>query len=246
MEPDDGLFAPGPSRTGLCACRAPADPTFSRRLIRPPEKTSTGGPLSARWPALRLHGVTGPCCGIHTVGDQTARRSHARVTLFRPSHRCHTPRSLTSLTMRLDARPSRETRPASLGLLLPGVHKEVSRYVGASASENGTLVCGQSGAEVSRQLTWSTTAASGHERPQPILGLALSRTNAGGGDVGNGAPNNVDIWLIDIARTILSRLTVHPDGRSPLGRRHAGSRSNLTIPTADRRASNAEHGDRRG
>ena len=54
---------------------------------------------------------------------------------------------------------------------------EGSRYVGASVSENGTLVYGQAGADVARQLTWFDR--TGRELgtlgdAAPYSGLALS------------------------------------------------------------------------
>ena len=69
------------------------------------------------------------------------------------------------------------------------VTTEQSRYVGASVSENGTLVYGQAGADVARQLTWfdrtgrelgTLSDASSILRPRAVAG----RTPRGG-DVGN-------------------------------------------------------------
>ena len=61
------------------------------------------------------------------------------------------------------------------------VTTEGSRYVGASASENGTLVYGQAAADVPRQLTWFDR--TGHVLgtvgdAAPYSGLALSPENA--------------------------------------------------------------------
>jgi hypothetical protein len=106
-------------------------------------------------------------------------------------------------------------------LLARRVTKEVSRYVGASASENGTLVYGQAGADVARQLTWFDR--TGRELgtlsdAARYSGLALSPDERRVAvTLETGAPNNVDIWLIDIARNIRSRLTVYPgQERSPV------------------------------
>ena len=101
------------------------------------------------------------------------------------------------------------------------VTTEGSRYVGASVSENGTLVYGQAGADVARQLTWFDR--TGRELgtlsdAAPYSGLALSPDERRVAvTLETGAPDNVDIWLIDIARNIRSRLTVHPgQERSPV------------------------------
>jgi dipeptidyl aminopeptidase/acylaminoacyl peptidase len=101
------------------------------------------------------------------------------------------------------------------------VSTEPSRYVGASVSANGTLVYGQTGADVARQLTWFDR--TGRELgtlsgAAPYSGLALSPDERRVAvTLEAGAPNNVDLWLIDVARNIRSRLTVHPgQERSPV------------------------------
>ena len=80
---------------------------------------------------------------------------------------------------------------------------------------------GQAGADVARQLTWFDR--TGRELgtlsdAAPYSGLALSPDERRVAvTLETGAPNNVDIWLIDIARNIRSRLTVHPgQERSPV------------------------------
>jgi hypothetical protein len=92
------------------------------------------------------------------------------------------------------------------------VAREGSRYVGASVSENGTLVYGQAGADMASQLTWFDR--TGHVLgtlgdAAPYAGLALSPDERRVAvTLGTGTPENVDIWVIDIVRNIRSRLTV--------------------------------------
>ena len=131
------------------------------------------------------------------------------------------------------------------------VTTEQSRYVGASVSENGTLVYGQAGADVARQLTWFDR--TGRELgtlsdAAPYSGLALSPDERRVAvTLETGAPNNVDIWLIDIARNIRSRLTVHPgQERSPVwspdGARIAFQSSRSRQPIAMRQTLSDETG----
>jgi hypothetical protein len=101
------------------------------------------------------------------------------------------------------------------------VTTEGSRYVGASVSENGTLVYGRADADVPRQLTWF--GRTGRElgtlsdaAPYSSLALSLDERRVAV-TLETGDPGNVDIWLIDITRNIRSRLTVHPgQERSPV------------------------------
>jgi dipeptidyl aminopeptidase/acylaminoacyl peptidase len=126
------------------------------------------------------------------------------------------------------------------------VTTEGSRYVGASVSENGTLVYGQARADVARQLTWFDR--TGRELgilsdAAPYSGLALSPDERRVAvTLETGTPNNVDIWLIDITRNIRSRLTVHPgQERSPVwspdGARIAFQSSRSRQPVAMRQTS---------
>jgi Tol biopolymer transport system component len=116
------------------------------------------------------------------------------------------------------------------------VSREGSRYVGAAVSENGILVYGRDDALATTQLTWFDRAG----RALATLGEAARYENFAlspderrvAVTLGTGSPNNRDIWIIDIARNVRSRLTVDPgtDGSpvwSPDGTRIAfeGSRS---------------------
>jgi Tol biopolymer transport system component len=95
--------------------------------------------------------------------------------------------------------------------LVERVSFEGSRYVGASASENGTLVYAH-GDSQARQLTWldragRTLATLGDPAPySPSTSLALSRDEQRVAvSQGTGRPANVDIWIIDLARNGPSR-----------------------------------------
>jgi len=133
------------------------------------------------------------------------------------------------------------------------VTTEASRYVGASASENGTLVYGQAVADVPRQLTWfdRTGRVLGTLGDAALYsGLALSPDEHHVAvTLGTGHPENVDIWLIDVDRNVRSRLTVDP-GRdvspvwSPDGTRIAFQSSRSHQPVAMRqRLSNGTGAD---
>ena len=116
------------------------------------------------------------------------------------------------------------------------VGTEGSRYVGASVSENGTLVYARGGSLAASQLTWFDRAGrvlATLGEAVPYINLALSPDERRVAvAMGTGSPENHDIWIIDIARNVRSRLTFDPgtDGSpvwSPDGTRIAfeGQRS---------------------
>jgi hypothetical protein len=98
--------------------------------------------------------------------------------------------------------------------LAENVSREGSRYVGVSVSEHGTLVYGSGSSGDLQQLTW-------YDREGRALGtlgeaaryvnLALSPDERRVAvSLDTGSPRNRDIWIIDIARNIRSRLTSDP------------------------------------
>jgi serine/threonine protein kinase/Tol biopolymer transport system component len=91
---------------------------------------------------------------------------------------------------------------------------EGSRYVGASVSENGTLVYAQGGSLGAQQLTWFDRAGrvlGTLGEPAQYINVALSPDERRVAvSLATGSPENVDIWTIDIARNVRSRLTVDP------------------------------------
>jgi hypothetical protein len=93
------------------------------------------------------------------------------------------------------------------------VGPEGSRYVSASVSENGTLVYAQHPGPADGQLRWFDRAgrAAPHWRSGCVHQCRpfTRRTPRCCGSE-NRNPENQDIWIIDIARNIRSRLTVDP------------------------------------
>jgi Tol biopolymer transport system component len=92
------------------------------------------------------------------------------------------------------------------------VATEGSRYTAASVSNDGTLVYAPASTSLTgAQLTWFDRAGRALGtvgEPAPYLNLALSpddRRVAVALSTGN--PGNLDIWLLDIARNVRSRLT---------------------------------------
>jgi len=218
------LFAPGPSQTGLLrVSSAGGIPTVATTLDK------TAGEDVHRWPHFLPNGrhffytaVTGPCCPASTpsvIRIAALDRPGADLTLFQAESAVSyaSDHLIFAHDGTLMARPfDLETRQL-LGEAFPlaeRVTTEGSRYVGASVSENGTLVYGQAGADVTRQLTWfdRTGRKLGTlSDVAPYSGLALSPDERRVAvTLETGVPNNVDIWLIDILRNIRSRLTVHP------------------------------------
>ncbi len=94
------------------------------------------------------------------------------------------------------------------------VSQEASRYVGASLSGNGTLVYGNDDSLAATELTWRDRTGRGLGSvggPAPYFSLALSpEERRVAVAVGTGNRENVDIWIVDIARNVRSRLTVDP------------------------------------
>jgi Tol biopolymer transport system component/DNA-binding winged helix-turn-helix (wHTH) protein len=247
------LYAPGPSQTGLLrVSSAGGEPTVATTLDK------TAGEDVHRWPHFLPDGrhffytaITGPCCPASTpsvIRLGSLDRPRDDVTLFQAESSVSyaSGHVIFAHDERLMARPfdlpTRQLRGDAFPLA-ERVTTEPSRYVGASVSENGTLVYGQAVANVARQLTWfdRTGRVLGTVGDAaPYSGLALSpdeRRVAVTLEIGTG--KNVDIWVIDIARNIRSRLTVHP-GRdvspvwSPDGARIAFQSSRSRQPVAVR------------
>ena len=95
------------------------------------------------------------------------------------------------------------------------VSQEGSRYVGASVSENGTLVTAATAPSPSTAVDMARShgprARIGGRRAPYRQPRAVTRGTPRGGRRGHGrARENVDIWIIDIARNV----RVAPDRRS--------------------------------
>lgn len=181
------LFAPGPSQTGLWrVSSAGGIPTVATTLDK------TAGEDVHRWPHFLPGGrhffytaVTGPCCPASTPsviriasldrpGDDVTLLQADSAVSYASGHLIFADdETLMAQPFDLDTRQLR----GEAFLLAGRVTKEVSRYVGASASENGTLVYGQAFADVARQLAWFDR--TGRELgtlsdAAPYSGLALS------------------------------------------------------------------------
>jgi Tol biopolymer transport system component/DNA-binding winged helix-turn-helix (wHTH) protein len=218
------VFAPGPSQTGLL--RVPSDggaPTVATSLDQ------GAGEDVHRWPHFLPDGrhflytaVTGPCCPASTpstIRIGTLDGTDADVTILQAESAASyaSGHLIFAHDDTLLARPFDTETLQLLGDSFPlaeSVTTEESRYVSASVSANGTLVYGRALDDAARQLKWfdrsgrelGTLSDAAH-----YSGLALSPDERRVAvSLGTGTPSNIDIWLIDIARNIRSRLTVHP------------------------------------
>jgi eukaryotic-like serine/threonine-protein kinase len=247
------LFAPGTSRPGLWRVSSVGGvPTIATTLDK------EAGEDGHRWPYFLPDGrhffytaIAGLCCPAATpsvIRIGSLDRPGDDVTLFQAesSVTYASGHVIFARDETLMARPFDLATRRLRGDVFPlaqRVTTEASRYVGASVSDNGTLVYGRAGADVPRQLTW-------FDRTGHVLGtlgdaalysgLALSPDEHHVAvTLGTGRPENVDIWLIDVDRNIRSRLTVDP-GRdvspvwSPDGTRIAFQSSRSQQPVAMR------------
>ncbi|NOT27648.1 MAG: hypothetical protein HOP16_16295 [Acidobacteria bacterium] len=218
------LFAPGPSQTGLLRVSSTGgSPTVATTLDR------TAGEDVHRWPHFLPDGrhffytaVTGPCCPASTpsairIGSLDRPGDDVTFLQAESSMSYASGHAIFAHGESLMARPfDLETRQlhGEAFPLAARVAREPSRYVGASVSENGTLVYGQAVPDAARRLTWfdRTGRILGTlSEAAPYAGLALSPDDRRVAvTLETGSQDNVDIWLIDIARNITSRLTVDP------------------------------------
>jgi Tol biopolymer transport system component len=218
------LFAPGTSRPGLWrVSSAGGAPTIATTLDK------EAGEDGHRWPYFLPDGrhffytaIAGPCCPAATpsvIRIGSLDRPGDDVTLFQAESSASyaSGHVIFARGETLMARPfDLETRRlrGDVFPLAARVTTEASRYVGASVSENGTLVYGQAVADVPRQLTWfdRTGRVLGTLGDAALYsGLALSPDeHRVAVTLGTGHPENVDIWLLDVDSDIRSRLTVHP------------------------------------
>ena len=218
------LFARGPSHNGLMrVSSAGGVPTVVTTI------DNAAGEDVHRWPHFLPDGrhfiytaVTGTCCPAATpsvirVGSLDQPSGHATLFQAESSVSYASGHLIFAQDDALMARPFDADTRQLQGEAFPlaeRVSREGSRYVGASVSQNGVLVYGQAGADAARQLTWfdrggQVLGTSGD--PAPYVGIALSPDERRAAvTLETGSPENVDIWLIDIARNIRSRLTVHP------------------------------------
>jgi eukaryotic-like serine/threonine-protein kinase len=218
------VFSPGGAFPGLQrVSSAGGSPTGATTL------DPTTGETSHRWPYFLPDGhhflytaSTGTCCpptkpAIIRIGSSD--RDAADVTLLQAESSVlyASGHVLFARSDTLMAQPFDPDARQSTGDPFPlaeRVSTEGSRYMGVSVSENGTLVYAQGGTQGPQQLTWfdrDGRALGTVGEPAPYNSLALSpdeRRVAVG--LGTGTLDNRDIWIIDIARTLRSRLTFDP------------------------------------
>jgi Tol biopolymer transport system component/DNA-binding winged helix-turn-helix (wHTH) protein len=255
------LFAPGPSQGGLMRVSSSGGvPTGVTTLDK------TNGEDVHRWPHFLPDGrhflytaVTGICCPASTpsvirVASLEQPNSHSSLFQTESSVSYASGHLIFAQDDTLMARPFDADTRQLQGEAFPlaeRVSREGSRYVGASVSQNGVLVYGQAGADAARQLTWfdrggQVLGTPGD--PAPYIGIALSPDERRAAvTLETGSAENVDIWLIDLARNIRSRLTVHPgQDASPLwspdGTRIVFQSSRARQPVAMRQMSANEPG----
>jgi Tol biopolymer transport system component len=196
-----------------------------------------------RWPYFLPDGqhflytaVTGTCCPPvkpGTVRVASLDQSASAVSLFQAdsstsyaSGHLLFARDQTLMAQPFDADTRQLTGDAFP--LAERISREGSRYTSASASENGTLVYVQGGSPSPLQLTWFDrtgrtlgTLGEGATDANPALSpderqvaIALRSDSSG----------NLDIWTIDVARNLRSRVTFGPEPQgwpvwSPDGKR---------------------------
>jgi hypothetical protein len=96
--------------------------------------------------------------------------------------------------------------------LVEYVSREGSRYVGASVSENGTLVYAHDGSLSTTQLTWfdrTGRALSNVGDAAPYENLSLSDEGHVAFSLRTGMQDR-EVWITDIARGLRNKLTVSP------------------------------------
>ena len=172
---------------------------------------STGACCPAQKPSVIRIGSLDPADAVITLLQVESSVSYASGHLFFARDE-----TLMAQPFDPDARqPTGDAFPVA-----EHVGPEGSRYVGASVSQNGTLVYAQDSTQGRQQLTWfdrsGRVLATLGEAPYP--GSRSGRRLALSPDekrvalvLGTGSPENRDIWIIDMARNGLrSRETVDP------------------------------------
>ena len=186
-----------------------------------------------RWPHFLPDGrhffytaVTGACCpaskpGVIKIGSLDP--AEPAVALFQAessatyaSGHVLFARDETLMAQAFD--PDRRQPAGDAVAVTARVSVEPIRYVSASASVNGTLVYSQGGSLNRYQLTWFDRAG----KPLGTLGDGGIDTNLSLSPderhvavaLRSGSPENLDIWTIDIARNLPSRVTTdeQPEG----------------------------------
>ena len=189
----------------------------------------TTGETSHRWPHFLPDGrhflytaSTGTCCpptkpAIIRIGSLDP--SEAPVTLLQAESSAlyasgHVLFARNDTLMALPFDPEARQSTGEAFPLAEHVSIEGSRYMGASVSENGTLVYAQGGLQTAQQLTWfdrggRALGTLGEAAQYNSIALSPDERRLAVG-LGTGTLDNRDIWIIDIARAVRSRLTSDP------------------------------------
>ena len=187
------------------------------------------GETNHRWPHFLPDGrhffytaSTGPCCPASkpsTIRIGSLDPADAAITLLQAESSVSyaSGHVLFARDETLMAQPFDPVTRQPKGDAFPlaeHVSREGSRYVGASVSENGTLVYARGGSLVAQQLTWfdragRALATLGEAAPYGNFALSPDERRVAV-TLGTGSPENQDIWIVDIARNVRSRLTVDP------------------------------------
>jgi hypothetical protein len=218
------LFAPSNLDTGLLRVSSAGGVPAVVTTLDP-----ATGETSHRWPHFLPDGrhflytaTAGTCCPAVKPGMirmASLDSADAAITLFEADSSAlyaaghllfRRDDSLMAQSFDLDARqPKGDAFP-----LVEHISWEGTRYVGASVSQDGTLVYAQGDSRAGEQLTWLDRGGGALATvvdAASYLSLALSpdeRRVAVGMETGS--PPNRDIWIIDFARNVSSRLTFDP------------------------------------
>jgi eukaryotic-like serine/threonine-protein kinase len=215
------LFAPGPSQTGLLRVSSTGGVATVATTL---EKIA--GEDVHRWPHFLPDGrhffytaVTGPCCpaanpAVIRIGSLDSTGPGILLLQAESSVTYASGHVLFARDEALMAQPfdlqARHLKGEAFRIA-DEVSTEGSRYVSASVSETGTLVYAPKESQAAPQLTWLDRrgrVVGTLGEPAPYLSVALSPDERRVAvSLGTGKPENVDVWVIDIATNIRSRLT---------------------------------------
>jgi serine/threonine protein kinase/Tol biopolymer transport system component len=220
------IFTPATRGTGLFRVSSAGGTPTAVTTLDP-----TTGETNHRWPYFLPDGrhflytaVSGTCCPAPnpaviriasidpSEATTTLLRGYETAASYASGHVLFATGDDTLMAQPFDVRTRQMNGDAFP--LAERVSTEGSRYAAASASMTGVLVYGRGGSRSSTRLTWFsrtgailTTVAD----PAAYLGLALSPDDRRiAVALGTGAPENRDIWNIDVSRGIRSRVTSDP------------------------------------